>query len=48
MFTDVDGDEHLAVTLDDDPASEDFDWQGRYRYFYPDEVEVLSGVEAER
>jgi hypothetical protein len=42
VFKDVDGDEHLAVTLDDDPASEAFEWQRRYLYFHPDEVEVLS------
>ena len=41
VFKDVDGAEHLAVTLDDDPAAELFEWQGRYLYFHPDEVEVL-------
>ncbi len=41
VFTDVDGAEHLAVTLDDDPAAELFEWQGRYLFFHPDEVEVL-------
>jgi hypothetical protein len=29
VFKDVDGAEHLAVTLDDDPAAELFEWQGR-------------------
>jgi hypothetical protein len=42
VFKDVDGAEHLAVTLDDDPASELLEWQRRYLYFHPDEVEVLS------
>ena len=42
VFKDVDGAEHLAVTLDDDPASELFEWQRRYLYFHPDEVEVLA------
>ena len=42
VFKDVDGDEHVAVTLDDDPASEVFEWQRRFLYFYPDEVEVLT------
>jgi hypothetical protein len=42
VFKDVDGDEHLAVTLDDDPAAEVLDWQRRYLYFHPDEVEVLT------
>jgi hypothetical protein len=42
VFKDVDGAEHVAVTLDDDPASELLEWQRRYLYFHPDEVEVLS------
>jgi hypothetical protein len=42
VFKDVDGAEHLAVTLDDDPAAELFEWQGRYLFFHPDEVEVLT------
>ena len=37
---DVDGDTHVAVTLDDDPATELLEWQGRYYYFHPDEIEV--------
>jgi hypothetical protein len=41
VFKDVDGEEHLAVTLDDDPAAELFEWQGRFLFFHPDEVEVL-------
>jgi hypothetical protein len=42
VFKDVDGAEHLAVTLDDDPAAELFEWQGRYLFFHPDEVEVMT------
>ena len=42
VFKDVDGAEHVAVTLDDDPAAELFEWQRRYLYFHPDEVEVLA------
>jgi hypothetical protein len=42
VFKDVDGAEHVAVTLDDDPASELFEWQRRFLYFHPDEVEVLA------
>ena len=30
VFTDVDGEQHVAVTLDDDPAAEELAWQGRY------------------
>jgi hypothetical protein len=41
VFTDVDGDQHVAVTVDDDPATEALAWQGRYLFFHPDEVEPL-------
>jgi hypothetical protein len=41
VFKDVDGDTHVAVTLDDDPATEELIWQGRYLFFHPDEVEPL-------
>jgi hypothetical protein len=39
VFTDVDGNRHLAVTLDEDPAADLQRWHGRYLYFSPDEVE---------
>ena len=45
VFNDVDGNQHVAVALDDDPASEMFDWQGRYLYFHPDEIEVVDEIE---
>jgi hypothetical protein len=38
---DVDGTTYLAVTIDDDPAADLHDWYGRYRYYRPDEVELL-------
>ncbi|MGW0080093.1 hypothetical protein [Streptomyces sp. NPDC003393] len=38
---DVDGGVHLAVTVDDDPASELHTWYGRFHYFRPDELEPL-------
>jgi hypothetical protein len=41
VFSDVDGDRHVAVTLDDDPAAELHQWHGRFLYFHPDEVEAL-------
>jgi hypothetical protein len=41
VFHDVDGNQHVAVTIDDDPATEELAWQGRYLYFHPDEVEPL-------
>jgi len=39
VFRDVDGNDHVAVTLDDDPATELLAAQGRYYYFAPEEVE---------
>ncbi|MDQ1536834.1 MAG: hypothetical protein QOE58_1227 [Actinomycetota bacterium] len=42
VFNDIDGDIHLAVSIDDDPATTELpDWYGRYRYFRLNEVEVL-------
>jgi hypothetical protein len=41
VFNDVDGDKHVAVVLDDDPASDMLEWQGRFLYFHPDEIEVV-------
>lgn len=38
---DVDGGVHLAVAVDDDPASDMHEWYGRYRYFAPDEVDLI-------
>ena len=42
VFTDVDGQTQVAVTVDDDPATSELAWQGRYLFFYPDEVEPLA------
>ena len=41
VFRDVEGELHLAVTVDDDPATEALSWQGRYLFFRPDEVEPV-------
>jgi hypothetical protein len=41
VIFDVDGDIHLAVTLEGDPAAELELLQGRFRYFAPEEVEPL-------
>jgi hypothetical protein len=41
VFLDVDGERHLAVTLEGDPAADLQRWHGRYLYFSPDEVEPL-------
>jgi hypothetical protein len=43
VFHDIDGDIHLAVSVDDDPAAIELpSWIGRFRYFRLHEVEVLS------
>jgi hypothetical protein len=39
VLRDVDEGDHLAVTIDGDPAAELQQAQGRFRYFRPDEVE---------
>ncbi len=46
VFRDVDGNDHVAVTVDSDPATEALAWQGRYLFFHPDEVEPLADGEA--
>ena len=45
VFRDVDGATQVAVTIDDDPAMDDFIWQGRYLFFFPDEIEPLDDAE---
>ncbi|MGB3484904.1 MAG: hypothetical protein WBB07_22125 [Mycobacterium sp.] len=42
VLEDLDGDIHVAVVLDDDPAADLHDWYGRYLYFSPEEIEPLS------
>ncbi len=41
VLLDVDGSNHVAVTLDDDPGAELHQWYGRFRYFSPEEIEPL-------
>jgi len=41
VHEDVDGDQHVGVVVEDDPAADMHDWYGRYLYFAPDEVEPL-------
>lgn len=41
VHEDVEGNKHVAVVVDDDPAAELHEWYGRYLYFSPDEVEPL-------
>jgi hypothetical protein len=42
VLHDVDGHQHLAVSLDDDPGADLKTAHGRYLYFAPDEVEPLA------
>jgi hypothetical protein len=48
VFKDVDGNEHVAVTIDDDPATRELEWQGRYLFFFPDEIEPTGSWEDQR
>jgi hypothetical protein len=41
VLFDVDGSQHLAVTIDDDPGTDLRRAQGRFWYFAPDDVEPL-------
>ena len=41
VHEDVEGNKHVAVVVDDDPAADLHDWYGRYLYFSPDEIEPL-------
>ena len=48
VHEDVDGNQHVAVVVDDDPAADLHEWYGRYLYFAPDEVEPLETISTER
>jgi hypothetical protein len=48
VFSDVDGAQHVAVTVDDDPATEALTWQGRYLFFHVDEVQPLADQGSQR
>ncbi len=48
VHEDVDGNQHVGVVVDDDPAADLHDWYGRYLYFAPDEVEPLETAVTER
>ena len=37
VHEDVDGEQHVGVVVEDDPAADLHDWYGRYLYFAPDE-----------
>ena len=42
VFSDVDGDQQVAVTIDDERVGDLADWPGRFLFFHPDEIEVLT------
>jgi hypothetical protein len=48
VFHDVDDELHVAVTVDDDPATEALLAHGRYLYFHPDEIEPLDALTSEQ
>jgi hypothetical protein len=48
VLFDVDGDTHVALVLEDDPAGDLHEWYGRYFYFAPDEIEPLTEREESR
>jgi hypothetical protein len=41
VHEDVEGNKHVGVVVEDDPAADLHDWYGRYLYFSPDEIEPL-------
>lgn len=47
VLRDVDDHDHVAVTLDEDPAAELHRWYGRYHYYAFDEVELLEAAPQE-
>jgi hypothetical protein len=48
VHEDVEGNKHVGVVVDDDPAADLHDWYGRYLYFSPDEIEPLKAEESTR
>jgi hypothetical protein len=48
VHEDVEGNKHVAVVVDDDPAADLHDWYGRYLYFSPDEIEPLETQQTPR
>ncbi|MFQ6398755.1 hypothetical protein ACLMAJ_35620 [Nocardia sp. KC 131] len=45
VHEDVDGQAHVGVVIEDDPAADLHEWYGRYLYFAPDEIEPLNRPE---
>jgi hypothetical protein len=48
VYRDVDGGTHVAVVLEDDPASDLYGATGRFYYFGPEELEPLPAAEQAR
>jgi len=48
VHEDVDGNQHVGVVVEDDPAADLHEWYGRYLYFSPDEVEPLETTTTDR
>jgi hypothetical protein len=46
VHEDVEGNKHVGVIVEDDPAADLHDWYGRYLYFSPDEIEPLRTEES--
>jgi hypothetical protein len=44
IHQDVEDVQYVAVTVDDDPASDLHDWYGRSFFFYPDEIEPVGAA----
>ncbi|MDQ2866241.1 MAG: hypothetical protein M3R51_08440 [Candidatus Eremiobacteraeota bacterium] len=44
VYEDFERRHYVAVSVDDDPASDMHDWYGRSLFFYPDEIEPLGAV----
>ena len=48
VHEDVEGNTHVAVVVEDDPAADLHDWYGRYLYFSPDEIEPLDAPQTQQ
>ncbi|MGH3633375.1 hypothetical protein [Mycobacterium sp.] len=46
VHEDVDGNQHIGVVVEDDPAANLHEWYGRSLYFAPDEIEPLEAQHA--
>ena len=46
VHEDVEGNKHVGVVVDDDPAADLHNWYGRYLYFSPDEIEPLEAEQS--